>query len=142
VQARVGRRRDKFYSRSETEPQPHDILNLPHLRRIECPQLPNVFRMRHGDEILCIEHPCSKEYIFTATSKRVPRALVVCATAVAKARSSSRTATLKTRQGRTFAAIPRSTRQTSPRSGAIISHFPPIELQEHVLSTLDQLVIG
>jgi len=51
------------------------------------------------------------------TSNREPPALVVCGTSVTKARSASSTGTLSTRQGRVFAARPRSISQTSPRDG-------------------------
>lgn len=51
----------------------------------------------------------------TDTSYRVPRRLVVCGTTVTSARSSSALGAPSTKQGRIFAAKPRSTSQTSPR---------------------------
>ena len=51
------------------------------------------------------------------TSNRDPRVLVVWGATVLSARSLSSARTLTTRQGRTFATMPRSTSQTSLRSG-------------------------
>jgi len=51
----------------------------------------------------------------TGTSYRMPRRLVVCGTRVSSDRSSSALGAPRTRQGRIFAAKPRSTSQTSPR---------------------------
>jgi hypothetical protein len=51
------------------------------------------------------------------TSNCEPRSVVVCKTTVAKARSVSVKGTLRTRTGRTFATMPQSNNQTSPRLG-------------------------
>src|SRR5437016_10980243 len=51
------------------------------------------------------------------TSNREPRSVVVLKTTLAKARSVSVKGTLRTRTGRTFATIPQSNNQTSPRLG-------------------------
>ena len=53
--------------------------------------------------------------------KREPRTLVVCGTSVRIDRSSPTVGTLRTRQGRTFAVIPKSTSHTSPRGGVFNS---------------------
>ena len=50
-------------------------------------------------------------------SKGEPRSVVVWNTTVAKARSASVNGTLRTRTGRTFATMPQSNNQTSPRLG-------------------------
>ncbi len=62
--------------------------------------------------------PGFKNRTGTTISKFEPRTLVVCGTSVTIDRSLSPGGTLSTRQGRTFAVIPRSTSHTSPRGGA------------------------
>jgi hypothetical protein len=81
---------------------------------------PNQFGVRNGDEILRIEHAHAQEGTDTAASNRDWRGLVVCGTSVTKARSLSSAGMLMTSAGRTFAAMPRSTNQTSPRRGDVI----------------------
>src|SRR5262249_30271975 len=81
--------------------------------------------------------PARKKCAFSGTSNLVPRGDVVCVTDVVSARSVSRTGTLSTRQGRTFAVIPRSTSQTSPRSGVAIDCLAMIEFQEQFLGAED-----
>src|SRR5438876_586014 len=53
-----------------------------------------------------------------STSNRVPCTLVVCGTTVTNTRSCGSVGMLRIRHGRTFAAMPRSTIQTDPRSAA------------------------
>ncbi len=71
-----------------------------------------------------VTRPCAskapglRKRVATTTSKRDPRTLVVCGTSVTMARSLPSPGTLMTRQDLTFAVIPRSTSQTSPRGGA------------------------
>ena len=49
---------------------------------------------------------------------------------------------LSTKQGLTFAAIPRSTSHTSPRSGALIRILASVDLQEKRFCTEQKLVVG
>lgn len=60
--------------------------------------------------------PARRKETDTAASKRDCRGLVVCGTSVTSARSVSSAGMLTTSAGRTFAAMPRSTNQTSPRA--------------------------
>jgi hypothetical protein len=62
---------------------------------------------------------------------------VVCGTTVTRARSSSALGTPSTRQGRIFAARPRSTSQTSPRRG----NLTPGPLDGRTLGTLGQRLV-
>jgi len=67
---------------------------------------------------LCASKPPGlRNRMGSGTSKRVPRRLVVWGTRVTSARSVSSIGTLRTSAGRTFAVRPKSTSQTSPRSG-------------------------
>lgn len=66
----------------------------------------------------------------TVASNRDCRGLVVWGTRVTSDRSSPMKGTLRTRQGRTFAARPRSVSQTSPRRGSAIQGFALVKLGE------------
>jgi hypothetical protein len=81
----------------------------------------NQFGVRNGHEILCVENAgLQKGNWNRRATNRDWRGLVVCGTMVTRARSVSAAGTLTTNAGRTFAAMPRSTSQTSPRRATII----------------------
>ena len=65
-----------------------------------------------------------------------------CGTRVTTARSASPAGTLRTSAGRTFAAMPRSTNQTSPRSGTGIRRLlAAIEIGKHDVRREYEVVI-
>ena len=64
--------------------------------------------------------PAFRNGAVTTASNRDCRSAVVCGMSVTNDRSTSSAGTLRTRAGRTFAAMPRSTSQTSPRAGGFI----------------------
>ena len=61
--------------------------------------------------------PGLRNDVWVAASNRELRELVVCGTNVTRARSTSSAGMLMTSAGRTFAVMPRSTNQISPRFG-------------------------
>jgi len=78
-----------------------------------------------------------------ATSKLDPLALVVWATTVTSTRSLGPAAgTLKTKHGRIFATMPRSTSQTSPRRGLAIASLSRVEVEEQLLSDGDESIVA
>jgi hypothetical protein len=79
----------------------------------------------------------------TATSKSDPLALVVWATTVTSTRSLGPAAgTLKTKHGRIFATMPRSTSQTSPRRGLAIASLSRVQVEEQLLSDSDESIVA
>ena len=86
--------------------------------------------------------PERRNFVSIATSNRNPRTLVVRGTMVTRARSVSAAGTLSTRQGRTFATIPRSTSHTSPRIGSAICFLVPIEPLENRIGNFRQSFVG
>src|SRR2546427_3460326 len=92
--------------------------------------------MRNRDEALDVERAGMKKRNVRLTSKRVPRTLVVWETSVTSARSWSNAGILSTRQGRTFAANPKSTIHTSPRRGSATPGLFLVQLQENVICRL------
>jgi hypothetical protein len=77
----------------------------------------------------------------SGTSNLEFRVLVVCGIRVTKARSCSKAGTLNTKQGRTFAAIPKSTNHTSPLRGSAIFALFSIESEKQLVGHCRQLVI-
>ncbi len=77
--------------------------------------------------------PARRKRVAISTSNRESRGLVVCATIVTSARSSSATGMLRTRQGLTFATYPRSTNYTSPRCGLLMRGLVPVEFEKEFL---------
>jgi hypothetical protein len=78
--------------------------------------------------------PARKNLAETAISNRGCRSEVVWGMTVTRERSDSSRGTLRTTHGRTFAASPRSTIYTPPRSGALT----PWPLDDQGLGTLDR----
>src|SRR5205807_1969247 len=82
--------------------------------------------------------PGLRNGIGTLISKRDPRSVVVCGMTVMMSRSLSPQGPLRTRAGRTFSIMPRSTSQTSPRLGAFFILVEQVE--SHARSVRDVFV--
>jgi len=80
-----------------------------------CPSLRMNFARGIVTRFCASNAPSRRNPTRTATSYAEPRTAVVCGTSVIRARSLSPGVRLRTRAGRTFAARPKSTCQTSPR---------------------------
>ena len=79
----------------------------------------------------------------TAISKSDFLALVVWATTVTSTRSLGPAAeTLKSKHGRIFATMPRSTSQTSPRRGLAIASLSRVQVEEQLLGDSDESIVA
>ena len=72
---------------SHSKPRAHRVLNGYEIFRPKCTDAPDQLGVWDGYQVLRIETPPLRNKARTATSKRPPRGLVMCATAVTNERS-------------------------------------------------------
>lgn len=84
--------------------------------------------------------PALRNATAIAVSNPDCRVLVVCGTNVTNARSASVGGTLRTNAGRTFAVMPKSTSQTSPRTAMSLSGFAFVEREKDLIGQPDEIV--